>query len=95
MYGQTAKSTSSGPRPGGKDDHRDDEGDRHRPHRIALTAQDEVPEGVEEGRHERGDEGVERHRQAIVGSAPDGVTRALVFDFNGTISLDEPLLYSI
>ena len=82
---------------GGEDDDRGDERDRRRGLRVPLAAEQEVPECVEEGRAERENEGVERHGATLDIYAPGRMraARALVFDFNGTLSHDEPVLFAM
>ena len=48
-------------RDGGEEDDRRDERDRRRRFRVPLAPEDQVPEGVQEGRPEREGEGVQRH----------------------------------
>ena len=98
MNGQTPESASNRQiASGAKSDDRRDERDRRRRLGVALAAEDQVPERVEECRAEREGEGVERHRgdPTDLGSGRMQAARALVFDFNGTLSHDEPVLYAI
>ena len=80
----------------GEDDHRGDERDRRRALGIAGPREEDVPERVQDGGSERERERQGWHR-ASESRLPGrmGTARALMFDFNGTLSHDEPLLLAI
>ena len=64
------------------------------PPRIRLAGENEVPDGVEDGRSQ-GERERDRSHARTVGCAPECPARALIFDFNGTLSHDEPVLCAV
>ncbi len=73
---------------------RDDERDRHRRLGVARAREQQVPAGVDERRSEGERECGGRHA-GRVGFAAGWLPAPAVFDFNGTLSDDEPIMYEI
>ena len=92
MNGQTAHSASKTQRGHGREhDHRGEERHRGRALGVAGASEEEVPEGVQDGCRQREGERERRHRTSRVGLRRRmRAARALMFDFNGTLSHDEP-----